>query len=101
MNLNFENYFVSFDNYNATLYKKYIGKTKDENGVEKEVEKQKFLGHYNPNIFHSGHQIVAAIIKNGVSSEGEVSLQEFQQFLDVKEEDVKKWVKEQIESSKV
>lgn len=96
MILKLEDYTISFDNYNATLYKKYLGKTKDENGVETTIEKQKFLGHYHPNVFYSGHQIIGKMVSNGLSEEGEVSLKEFQQFLDVKEEDVKNWVKEVV-----
>jgi len=87
--LNIEDYTVDISEHNATVHYNYIGKGKD--GEDKPA--QKLVGYFSP-LSYGCVQAFEAIIKHGLSQQGEMSLKEFIEFQKVNKSDIENFVKE-------
>jgi hypothetical protein len=87
--LNIEDYTVDISEHNATVYYNYLGKDKDGNSKPA----QKLIGYYSP-LSRGCVQAFEAIIKHGLSQQGEMSMKEFIDFQKVNKSDIEKFVKE-------
>lgn len=87
--LTIEDYTVDIDTMNAAVYYNYIGKDKEDNPKPA----QKLVGYYNPNVMAGATQAFEAIIKHGISSQGEITIQELIDFSKANKQEIAKFIK--------